>query len=104
MITALERHLGSFMIITLMAVIALCGCAGLRADCSTGKSSDAVSVAVDPAFSAKERLGKLLFFETSLSTPPGQACSTCHAPEVAFADPELGLPVSRGGKRPVKYG
>jgi cytochrome c peroxidase len=38
----------------------------------------------------------LLFFEKSLSTPEGQACSDCHAPEVAFADPETELPVSRG--------
>ncbi|MBU4329054.1 MAG: c-type cytochrome [Acidobacteria bacterium] len=45
----------------------------------------------------------MLFFETSLSTPPGQACSTCHSPEVAFADPEINLPVSRGA-RPGLYG
>ena len=44
----------------------------------------------------KEKLGKLLFFETSLSTPEGQDCSACHKPELAFADPETGLPVSRG--------
>jgi cytochrome c peroxidase len=44
----------------------------------------------------KEQLGKLLFFEESLSTPAGQSCATCHDPEVAFADPEIGLPVSRG--------
>jgi cytochrome c peroxidase len=52
---------------------------------------------------AKERLGKRLFFETSLSTPPGQACSACHDPRVAFANPETGLPVSRGA-RPGLYG
>ena len=38
----------------------------------------------------KEQLGELLFFETSLSTPEGQYCSTCHKPERAFADPETG--------------
>ena len=51
---------------------------------------------VDSILSTKEQLGKMLFFEKSLSTPPGQACSDCHAPEVAFADPETELPVSRG--------
>jgi cytochrome c peroxidase len=51
----------------------------------------------------KERLGKLLFFERSLSTPSGQACAACHAPEAAFADPESDLPVSRGA-RPGWYG
>jgi cytochrome c peroxidase len=46
--------------------------------------------------SRKEQLGKLLFFEKSLSTPVGQDCSTCHKPEFAFADPDTGLPVSKG--------
>lgn len=46
--------------------------------------------------SEKEQLGKLLFFEKSLSTPEGQDCSDCHKPERAFADPETGIPVSRG--------
>lgn len=30
----------------------------------------------------KERLGKKLFFDTSLSTPSGQSCAACHAPQV----------------------
>jgi cytochrome c peroxidase len=52
---------------------------------------------------ARESLGKRLFFEESLSTPPGQACAACHDPRVAFADPDTGLPVSRGA-RPGLYG
>lgn len=48
------------------------------------------------ALSKKEQLGKLLFFEKSLSTPVGQDCSDCHKPEFAFADPDTGLPVSKG--------
>jgi len=51
----------------------------------------------------KEYLGKLLFFEASLSTPEGQSCSFCHEPAIGFADPEYGLPVSRGA-RPGLYG
>jgi cytochrome c peroxidase len=51
----------------------------------------------------KESLGKRLFFEKSLSTPPGQACSACHDPQVAFANPDKGIPVSRGA-RPGVYG
>ena len=66
----------------------------------------------DVELTKKEELGKLLFFEKSLSTPEGQDCSDCHQPERAFADPESGLPVSKGivegryGKRndmPVAY-
>ena len=44
----------------------------------------------------KVELGRLLFFDESLSSPEGQSCATCHAPEIAFANPETGLPVSRG--------
>jgi cytochrome c peroxidase len=51
----------------------------------------------------KERLGKMLFFEENLSTPPGQSCSSCHDPSVAFADPVKELPVSRGAA-PGLYG
>ena len=44
----------------------------------------------------EEELGKLLFFEEALSTPPGQACAECHMPEVGFANPVKEIPVSRG--------
>jgi cytochrome c peroxidase len=44
----------------------------------------------------KEALGKLIFFDAGLSTPPGQSCASCHAPESGFGDPNPNLPVSRG--------
>lgn len=34
-----------------------------------------------------EELGKALFFDPALSTPPGQSCAACHAPEVGFTGP-----------------
>ena len=36
----------------------------------------------------KEQLGALLFTDPGLSQPAGQACVDCHAPSVAFRDPE----------------
>lgn len=36
----------------------------------------------------REELGKLLFSDQSLSTPPGQSCADCHDPRAAFRDPE----------------
>lgn len=39
------------------------------------------------ALSPKENLGKLLFFDEALSTPPGQDCAACHGPEVGFTGP-----------------
>jgi cytochrome c peroxidase len=35
----------------------------------------------------KEELGKMLFFDPALSSPPGQACAACHAPQVGFTGP-----------------
>jgi cytochrome c peroxidase len=32
-----------------------------------------------------EELGKRLFFDEQLSTPPGQSCASCHAPETGFS-------------------
>ena len=43
-----------------------------------------------------EKLGRKIYFDTSLSTPPGQACASCHTPAAGFADPDHSLPVSRG--------
>lgn len=44
----------------------------------------------------KQVLGKKLFFDKNLSTPVGQACADCHAPESGFANPVSNLPVSQG--------
>ena len=41
-----------------------------------------------PGLSPKEQLGKALFFDTNLSTPPGMACAACHGPEVGFTGPD----------------
>ncbi len=38
-----------------------------------------------------ETLGKMLFFDTNLSTPPGQSCAACHAPDWGFTGPDSEL-------------
>ena len=35
-----------------------------------------------------EELGKLIFFDTNLSTPPGLSCASCHSPETGFTGPD----------------
>jgi len=44
----------------------------------------------------QEELGKLLFTDTSLSTPEGQSCQDCHVPAVAFTEPDKSRGVSEG--------
>ncbi|MBT8378953.1 MAG: cytochrome-c peroxidase [Ignavibacteria bacterium] len=86
----------SLFITFLIVISILCGCVSNQINGKKEKVENKSTNAFESSLNAKEQLGKLLFFEESLSTPPGQACSDCHAPEVAFADPETELPVSRG--------
>src|SRR5512139_2388938 len=50
----------------------------------------------DPHQPEKAQLGRALFFDPSLSSPPGQSCATCHDANAALADPRFELPVSKG--------
>ena len=50
----------------------------------------------DRPMTKKEQLGKEVFLDKNLSTPPGQACAHCHAAEAGFGQPDAELPVSKG--------
>ena len=54
-----------------------------------------------------EQLGKQLFFDTNLSSPPGQACASCHSPETGFTGPDSALNAHSGiypGAAPGRFG
>jgi cytochrome c peroxidase len=38
-----------------------------------------------------QSLGEKIFFDSDLSTPPGQSCAACHGPEVGWTGPDEGL-------------
>jgi cytochrome c peroxidase len=42
----------------------------------------------EPELAPIEELGKKLFFDENLSTPPGQSCAACHGPEVGWTGPD----------------
>ena len=42
----------------------------------------------------QEQLGKMLFFDSNLSTPPGESCAACHAPEAGFTGPDSAVNAS----------
>ena len=44
----------------------------------------------------KAQLGKKLFFDIKLSTPPGQSCASCHDAGSFFTDPDQDRPTSEG--------
>jgi cytochrome c peroxidase len=97
------RLVAAAFIVTQIAAFLFLACDGSQSSSSASDDAGPGVVPVEADLTAKERLGKLLFFETSLSTPPGQSCSSCHDPAVAFADPDPELPVSRGAL-PGRYG
>ena len=57
---------------------------------------NAAKLADESTLTSQQRLGKRLFFDAGLSHPGGQSCGTCHAPNVAFTDPEQQSPTSNG--------
>ena len=67
----------------------LAGCAGSDGSGDSGNTDTAV---------LKIDLGEKLFKDTSLSTPAGQACASCHVESAAFTDPDVmnTNPVSEG--------
>jgi len=52
--------------------------------CLLGASAEVASA---EGLTPMEMLGKHLFFDENLSTPPGQSCAACHAQEVGFTGP-----------------
>lgn len=62
--------------------------------------TSAPAVGSEPDLTRQQaELGRLLFFDPSLSEPAGQSCASCHEPAVAFVDPDASLPTSRGVHR-----
>ena len=43
-----------------------------------------------------EQLGKDIFFDNTLSNPPGQSCATCHAPAAGFTGPNSAINLAAG--------
>lgn len=80
----------SLVIIIMIFTIAIISCQKAH---KLPKPADLISL------TPKQTLGKKLFFDKNLSTPPGQACADCHMPETAFVNPDKDLPVSRGVHR-----
>jgi len=74
---------------------------GLPLGCGAGAESEQVAIRGEgvaphrPTLTPIERLGKALFFDKNLSTPPGQSCSDCHGPKGGWAGEVPGI--NKGG-------
>lgn len=73
---------------TCKSALALIGLLLLTA-CSGGGAEDSASSGQQSqvTLSPKETLGKFLFFDETLSMPPGQSCASCHGMSVGFSGP-----------------
>ena len=64
---------------------------------STAAHATAPPNGTDPSAAVLSQLGRLMFFDTSLSASGKMACSTCHDPRYAYGPPP-GKALSHGGK------
>jgi cytochrome c peroxidase len=56
------------------------------------------------ALSPAEQLGKDIFFDATLSNPPGYACATCHVPSTGFTGPDSFINQAIGTSPGVIFG
>ncbi len=57
-----------------------------------------------PPLTAREQLGRAVFFDTRLSDPPGTGCASCHDPEKAFSGNNGSANGVPRGSRPGHFG
>ncbi len=65
--------------------------ASMLLGCPTEEPVDEAPWTVEEAL-----VGKMAFFDTNLSSPPGQSCASCHSPDSGYSEPHSQLPVSQG--------
>ena len=79
------------------ALVAAVGMVASQAETvKRGPARDVALLGAPAALTPKQQLGQLLFEDTSLSNPPGQACASCHASGAGFTDPDRNAPTSKG--------
>ena len=99
-------------LLSILAVLFLANCGGGNnstdpdsTDQNSSKATDIDNNTTDQntstqapvaTLSKKERLGKMIYFDTNLSANENMSCASCHAPGSGFVDPDKELPVSEG--------
>src|SRR6185295_13060004 len=84
---------------SLASALLLGACSAANVDATTFDDEPAGTIETALSGHGRDRvarLGELIFNDTNLSSPAGQACGTCHAAELAFTDPDTDVPTSQG--------
>jgi cytochrome c peroxidase len=82
------------------AGVAAACCTLLASGCGGGEPSTQAVASDETGLSRLELIGKRIFFDTSLSDPPGQSCASCHDPLSAFSGnfgSTVGVPFAANG-------
>ncbi|HBI14863.1 MAG TPA: cytochrome C [Desulfobulbaceae bacterium] len=77
------------MMLYLTLIILTTGCVAHE------KNGDPIKPSVPTSLSDLEQLGRKLYFDAFLSSPPGQACATCHDPASGWTGPRSDI--NQGG-------
>ena len=86
-------HLDLLILTLVISVLLLTSCGGSG---DTTATTDVAATTDATDTTALSNLGQRLYFDTSLSNPPGQSCASCHLPAAGFADPDNIMPTSEG--------
>jgi len=75
-----------------LSMLGVFGCDGDSDNCPVVADAGTTQ----PVNVTKAAVGKLIFFDTNLSNPPGQSCASCHTPDTGFVEPHQWFPTSQG--------
>ncbi|NOT86130.1 MAG: c-type cytochrome [Methylococcaceae bacterium] len=89
-------HNKTFRTLALFSILIFSYCESAKSDESDKNTKPSNTNKVARSETLKEYLGKLIFFDTNLSSPAGQSCSSCHTPNFAFTEPNQEIPTSEG--------
>lgn len=95
------------VVVCLAPVLGLIACQPDVSAPSEGMSQDGLSASPAVRGGELNRLGRLLFFDSNLSEPAGQACAACHGPEAGFTGPSAAVNASTvvyPGAVPTRFG
>lgn len=78
-----------------IVMLAMMGCAS-EPEAGETTAPEMQPSAVQFALTAKQSVGLAMYSDTNLSSPPGQACASCHKLSQGAVDPDSNIPTSEG--------
>jgi cytochrome c peroxidase len=99
-----SKGLKVIVLLALATGVGILSYRGIPAEPVRADSSEFNPYRGKPEEGLKVELGRLLFFETNLSTPAGQSCGSCHLPSAGFTFPDSRTNLKLGVAPGAEYG